>query len=126
VQAGAAADDARDHVASRAGETVAMSDSFEPDRATELVLDVPEASRYELRIGDATIGRADYWIDGDVMVISHVETRRAHRGVGNAARLMDGVIADARRRGMRIRPICSYAAAHLRQHPEREDVVASR
>jgi predicted GNAT family acetyltransferase len=106
-----------------------MSDSADPQRATELVLgvvDIPEASRYELRMGEAAIGHADYWIDGEVVVIPHVETHPAHRGRGNAARLMDGVIADVRRRGMRIRPICSYAAAHLRHHPERDAVVASR
>ena len=91
-----------------------------------VVVDVPDAARYELRVAGETIGHADYWIDGDVLVIPHVETNPAHRGRGHAARLMDGVVADVRRRGMRIRPICSYAAGHLRHHPERDAVVAAR
>ena len=88
------------------------------------VVDVPEASRYELRRGGDTIGLADYSIDGDVLVIPHVETLPAHRGRGNAARLMDGIIDDVRRRHMRILPLCSFAAAHLRHHPDRDALVA--
>ena len=78
------------------------------------VIDASELGRYELRRDGELVGLAEYSIDGDALVIPHVETLRPYRGQGYAARLMAGIVDDADRRGLRIRPICSYAAAYLR------------
>jgi uncharacterized protein len=87
------------------------------------VVDVQETSRYELRVDGEMISHAEYALDGDVMAILHVETRVPYRDRGNAARLMEGVVADARRRGLRIKALCSFAASHMREHPEHDDVL---
>jgi uncharacterized protein len=39
------------------------------------------------------------------------------RGGGVAAKVMEGVVADAKVRGFKIIPICSYAASYLKRHP---------
>jgi predicted GNAT family acetyltransferase len=78
------------------------------------VIDASALGRYELRREGELVGLADYSIDGDVLVVRHVETLQPHRGQGFAARLMAGIVDDADRRGLRIRPVCSYAAAYLR------------
>lgn len=45
-------------------------------------------------------------------------------GRGVAARLVDALIADARKFGFRIVPQCSYIDAAFRRHPEWADLRA--
>ena len=88
------------------------------------VVDVPERSRFELRLGDERVGLADYTVHDDVVTVPHVETDPAHRGQGFAAELMAGLLAQLREDGRTIRPLCPYAAAYVREHPEVQDLVA--
>ncbi|MDX2275251.1 MAG: GNAT family N-acetyltransferase [Hyphomonadaceae bacterium] len=67
---------------------------------------------------------ADYAERGGVRAILHVETPAEGRGQGYAAKLMNAIIADARERGLKLQPLCSYAVAHFRRHPQAHDVLA--
>ncbi len=91
--------------------------------STEGVRDNPAAQRYELAI-DGQIVFALYRRDGRALAIRHVEAPPALRGSGAASRLMDGVMQIARRDGLTVTPLCSYAAWWLRRHPEYADIVA--
>ena len=75
----------------------------------------PELSRYELEV-DGLLAFADYQRSGHRLVIPHVETDPALRGKGAAGRLMEQVASTARAEGMRITPLCSYAAAWLKRN----------
>jgi len=46
------------------------------------------------------------------------------RGAGTAGRLMQGVVAAARAENLKITPLCGYAAAWLKRHPETADLLA--
>lgn len=59
-----------------------------------------------------------------VVIIDHTYTPPEFRGRNIASMLMDAAIADARERGHRIVPQCSYAAAQFRRHPEWSDLLA--
>ena len=37
---------------------------------------------------------------------------------------MEGVLARARAEGLKVRPICGYAAAYIRRHREHHDLLA--
>ncbi len=76
--------------------------------------DNPEMSRFEL-LEDGRLAFAEYRLDGGVLVIPHVEADPALRGTGAAGRLMDQVIDHAREHGLKIRPLCGYAAARIRR-----------
>ncbi len=52
-----------------------------------------------------------------------MEAAPALRGTGAAGRLMEGVLASARAEGLRVVPLCSYAAAYIRRHPEHHDLL---
>ncbi len=80
-------------------------------------------SRYEMVEQDMT-SWADYRLSGDRLYIDHVESPPALRGTGAAGRLMAALAADARTQGLRITPICGYAAAWLRRSPEFRDLLA--
>jgi predicted GNAT family acetyltransferase len=90
---------------------------------TQPVTDNAARSRYELVEG-GLIAFADYQRGDGRLVIPHVETPPALRGGGVAGRLMAGVVEHARADGLKIVPLCSYAAAWMRRHPEHTDLLA--
>ncbi len=91
------------------------------------VTDNPARQRFEL-VENGQTAFADYrrrqTPTGVVLVIAHVETPAALRGAGVAGRLMAGVVAQARREGVKIVPTCGYAAAWFQRHPEEADLLA--
>ena len=66
---------------------------------------------------------ADYRVQGLHLYLDHVESPPALRGTGAAGRLMEAVAQDARAKGLKITPICGYAAAWLRRHREYADLL---
>lgn len=68
---------------------------------------------------------ADYRIDGETRAILHVEADPALRGSGAAGRFMQNLVSHARRETIRLDPVCSYAAAWFKRHPEASDVLVS-
>jgi len=53
-----------------------------------------------------------------VVVADHTLVPGAIGGRGVAARLVEALVAEARERGWKIVPACSYVAAQFRRHPE--------
>lgn len=81
------------------------------------------AHRFELDEAGQTVF-ADYRRAPGRLIIDHVEAPPALRGTGAAGRLMEGLAAQVRREGWRITPLCGYAAAWLKRHPEHRDLLA--
>jgi predicted GNAT family acetyltransferase len=80
-------------------------------------------SRYEMDEQGQT-SYADYRLIGDRLYIDYVLAPPALRGTGASGRLMQAVAAEARDKGLKITPICGYAAAWLRRSAEFKDLVA--
>jgi predicted GNAT family acetyltransferase len=89
----------------------------------QTISDNSALSRFELLV-EGQLAFADYRREPGRLVIPHVETPPALRGHGVAARLMDGVVAHARAEGLKITPLCSYAAAWFQRHREHQDLLA--
>jgi predicted GNAT family acetyltransferase len=85
--------------------------------------DNTDEARFELDV-DGQVAWADYRRDASHLVIDHVEAPMSLRGTGAAGRLMDLVAAEARDAGLKIIPICGYAAAWLRRHRQYADLIA--
>jgi predicted GNAT family acetyltransferase len=79
-------------------------------------------SRYEMDEQGQT-SWADYRLSGGRLYLDHVESPPGLRGTGAAGRLMAALAADVRAQGLRITPICGYAAAWLRRSPEFRDLL---
>jgi predicted GNAT family acetyltransferase len=60
----------------------------------------------------------------DVFVADHTLTPVALRGRGIATRLVERMVADARREGFRIRPLCPSVVTLFKRHPDWSDVHA--
>ena len=87
------------------------------------VVDNPGKSRFELE-EQGLVAFADYRLQGDRRVIPHVEAPPALRGTGAAGRLMAGMLAAVRERGLKVVPVCPYAAAYIQRHAEYQDLLA--
>jgi predicted GNAT family acetyltransferase len=57
------------------------------------------------------------------IIIDHTGVPDAFRGQGIGLRLVERAVADARKDGKTIIPLCPFAAAQFRRHPEWADVL---
>lgn len=86
------------------------------DRGTKgrYVLKGPDGAEAELtftKVGDRQI------------IIDHTGVPDAFRGQGAGARLVARAVEDARAAAKTIIPLCPFAAAQFRRHPEWSDVL---
>lgn len=87
--------------------------------------DSPGYGRYVIRLpGDLEAEMTFRKLGGNTISIDHTYTPPEFRGRNIAGKLMDRTIADARRDGVKIRPVCSYAVAQFRRHPDWADLLA--
>jgi predicted GNAT family acetyltransferase len=87
------------------------------------ILDVPEANRYEARLGDEVAGWVDYRRVQGRLVAIHTEVRPEFGGRGIATALVRRVLDDARGAGVKVTPRCPLFVAHFERHPEDRDLV---
>lgn len=89
--------------------------------------DVTAQHRYEQGFADAdgTLRRvwADYSDRDGVRSILHVEAEPELRGTGASGRFMTALAGHARREGVRLRPVCGYAVAWFRRHPDEVELT---
>ena len=91
--------------------------------------DVPAKNRFEQGFatpeGEEGCVWADYAVQGNIRVLLHVEAEPQLRGTGASGRFMAALVDHARTEKLKLRPVCGYAAAWLKRHPESADVVAN-
>ncbi|HET6906105.1 MAG TPA: GNAT family N-acetyltransferase [Rhodanobacteraceae bacterium] len=68
-------------------------------------------------------GTLDYDLRGTTMTITHTLVPEAIGGRGVAAELTRVALETARANGWKVVPMCSYAVAYLRRHPEYNDLL---
>lgn len=81
------------------------------------IINNPTEHRFELTI-DGKFSKLDYIEDGKNFVITHVGVDPDLRGSGIAGRIVQVSLEYAQQRNLRVVPMCSYAAAYIRRHPE--------
>jgi uncharacterized protein len=89
------------------------------------VVNVPEASRYELRDGERMIGEAAYRRRNGRIAFIHTEVDEALEGRGLGSALVATALDDARRERLEVVPLCPFVAAVIERHPEYQDLVAA-
>jgi predicted GNAT family acetyltransferase/glutaredoxin len=90
------------------------------------VVDVPDASRYELRLDGRLIGLAAYRRRDGRIAFIHTEVDESCEGRGYGSRLAAAALDDARRQGLEIVPLCPFIAHYIERHPEYQQLVAAR
>jgi predicted GNAT family acetyltransferase/glutaredoxin len=90
------------------------------------VVDVPEKSRYELRLGGRLIGLAAYRRRNNRIAFTHTEVEPSCEGRGFGSRLAEAAVEDARRQALKILPLCPFIAHYVETHPEHEELAAKQ
>jgi predicted GNAT family acetyltransferase len=88
------------------------------------VRDNPDLWRYELEV-DGKLAIAAYERRGGAIAFTHSEVPETLQGQGVASRLIAGALADVRRQGLKVVPICEFVAAYLDRHAEDQDLIAA-
>ena len=88
------------------------------------IVNVPEAHRYELLLDGERIGELAYRQRKDRIAFTHTNVNPAYEGRGFGSRLAEAALADARRQGLAVVPLCPFIAWYIEQHPEHEALVA--
>jgi predicted GNAT family acetyltransferase len=87
------------------------------------VRDNAALSRFELD-ADGVTAVANYRLAGNVMTIAYTEVPPRARNRGIASRLIEGILLDARGRGLKIVPLCPFVGVYFNKHPEDTDLLA--
>lgn len=74
-------------------------------------------NRFEVWI-EGNLSKLDYIQDGKNFVITHVGVHPDLRGQGVAGKIVQVSLEYAKEKSLRVIPMCSYAAAYMRRHPE--------
>ncbi|WP_138755017.1 GNAT family N-acetyltransferase [Paenibacillus sinopodophylli] len=89
----------------------------------EEILAQKQGNSYVLTTNKGTIGEITYtMVDVDTWVIDHTYVDGAYRGRNLAKQLLDFVVEEAREKGRKIVPACSYALAQFKRSAAYADV----
>jgi predicted GNAT family acetyltransferase len=90
-----------------------------------IVVDNTERHRFELRVGDETVGFVVYrQLRPQVIALVHTEIDSAHEGHGYGSTLIAGVLDQIRSRGLTVQPDCPFVRKYIAEHPGYADLVA--
>lgn len=78
--------------------------------------------RYEVHADGVRVGLLTYWIQDDVVSISHTETDEDYQGQGIAGVLTQFALDDMRTKGYKVKPLCPYISNWITAHPDYEDL----
>lgn len=81
------------------------------------VRDNPGGSRYELLRDGEVIGHATYRLEDGRLAVPYVEVEPRFEGRGYGSELCAGLLADARRRGLEVVPLCPFLAWYMERFP---------
>lgn len=79
--------------------------------------------QYELHVGGHT-ALASYRLKNGRISFTHTEVPVELEGQGVGSRLVAGALEDARERGLKVVPICSFVRHYVDTHPETQDLLA--
>ncbi len=87
------------------------------------VTDVVDATRFEATVGGALAGFTEYERRDGRMIFPHTVVDDAFEGEGVGSALARTALDDARSRGEKVVPLCSFIAGYIERHDEYADLV---
>jgi len=87
------------------------------------VRDNPERHRFEVDLGDGSFAIAEYTLPAGKIMFTHTEVPSAHEGKGVGSTLIRYALGEARKRGLKVIPICPFFAAYMQKHEEVQDLL---
>lgn len=82
-----------------------------------------DAHQYEAWIDGELAGRAEYELDGDVVVFTHTVVDDAFEGRGVGSALARGALDDVAAGPRQVRPLCPFIKGWIEKHPDYQHLV---
>ncbi|MDY3036301.1 MAG: GNAT family N-acetyltransferase [Absicoccus sp.] len=86
------------------------------------IIHEPDKNRVAAYDEKTCIGKCEYTVKDSIWQLIHTEVDPAYGGQGIARKLVAQVVQEARNRGVKIDPICSYAQKEFQRNPDYHDV----
>ncbi len=83
----------------------------------------PAKKQFEIHLGDQT-ALVKYILGSSEIIFTHTEVPEQFEGQGIASKLAKTAIEYAQAEGLRIRPMCPFVAAYIKDHPEYQSITA--
>ncbi|HZA31014.1 MAG TPA: GNAT family N-acetyltransferase [Propionibacteriaceae bacterium] len=80
-------------------------------------------AKYEAHLNGELAGTLEYELTSDLIILIHTEVLPGHQDQGIGGQLARFALDDARRRGLRVRPVCTFIRSWLERHNEYADIV---
>ena len=85
--------------------------------------EIADRGRYVIDLPDGSEAEMTYGRQGESTIVAdHTFVPPPFRGRGIAEKLVATAVADARREGVRIVPVCAFVAAQFRRHKDWVDL----
>jgi predicted GNAT family acetyltransferase len=94
----------------------------DPDAEVQVV-DVPDRSRFEVRVGGELAGFAEYRRRPGLIAFIHTLIDPRFEGRGLASRLVRTALSAARADGLAVLPFCPFVRGYIAGHSEFVDLV---
>ncbi len=89
------------------------------------VVDNAEKHRYEISFEGKT-AFTTYKLENGVITFLHTEVPAEFRGKGIGSKLVRGELEAVRARGLKVIPRCEFVAGYIQNHPEFQNLLASK
>jgi predicted GNAT family acetyltransferase len=80
-------------------------------------------ARYEVWADGELAGYTEYELTSDTIIFIHTEVEPEYEGHGVGGSLARYALDDARRRGLRVRPLCPFIKGWIERHQDYADLV---
>jgi uncharacterized protein len=89
-----------------------------PTAGTVRVLDVPEHSRFEIRVNGELAGFTEYRRRPGLIAFTHTLIDPRFEGQGLAGRLVQTALSEARSASLAVLPFCPFVREYIARHSE--------
>lgn len=89
---------------------------------TQDIQHLQDQNRFELVINNLT-SYIDYKLVNNVMEIHHTVVPKELGGQGLAGKITQFALDTAKKNSWQVKPICSYAVAYIKKHPQYQDLL---
>lgn len=82
-----------------------------------------DESRFEALTNQEIIGVINYYIENDVVIVTHTGVEPKYEGQGIAGALTKDMLTYITKNNLRVNPLCSYTKAYIDRHPVYQNLV---
>ena len=73
--------------------------------------------------GAAEMGEMTFSVANDFIIVDHTEVAEGYQGQGVGKKLFWALVEMLRKENRKVMPLCPYATAMFKKHPEAQDVL---